>query len=356
MTKVPSLILWISLIFFCGSISSHADSTSLEAVELEWIEDFESYTPGLLTDSPTTWTFSGQGTANVVNGIGVESSQGLSLVTAAQDDAELQQGFQSGFEPVIWIDFTAEMAPFADTADYPTLDSESTVAVQLTESGNVRVIDGSTWQTLDLGLALNTPHRYTLRKDYVAREWHLWIDGEPVTSSPLAFYSLCTREVPGLLRIEQQGQNESRFDNISVSTAAPAGLTGVGSWSSWHGGRSWSGDSSPGADPNQNSLLNLQEYAFGFLDPDSGSHFYQPTLSRQEDGQWLVLTYRKYRDAEDVRYVVQSSCLLADWENVESDPDNVSIADIGGGVDEVTVKIPATDPCQYVRLKTVLRQ
>jgi hypothetical protein len=356
MTKVPSPILWIALLLVFSPIPVTAESLDMQAVELEWIEDFESYSPGLLTDSPTTWQFSGQGTAGVIAGSGVGGSQELSLVTGTQDNAELQQAFQSGFEPVIWIDFIAEMAPFADDADYPALGSESTVALQLTESGGVRVIDGATWQTLDLELSLDTPHRFTLRKDYMNRTWQLWVDGERGTASPLAFYSLSTREVPGVLRIEQQGQNESRFDNISVSTAAPAGLDDVGSWGTWHGSISWSGDSSPSGNPNRSNLVNLQEYAFGFHDPEGSPHFYQPGLTRQEEEPWLVLTYRKNRQAEDVRYIVQTSCALDDWETVEIEPGNLDVEDLGGGVDEITVKIPVVEPCQYVRLKTLLRE
>ena len=171
----------------------------------------------------------------------------------------------------------------------------------------------------------------------------------------MTFNSASTQKTIQGFWITQGPEKESLFDEISVSPAAPPGLDQVGTYAGWSGNFTWNGNNSPQDNPNNNNLVNLQEYAFGFQDPITGTHHYQTGVAFDSTGPWLSITYRRNLAAEDVRFIVQRSSNLVDWTDVQPAFNDISRENIGGGNEEVTVNVPADETIIFLRLKNILR-
>ena len=74
-------------------------------------------------------------------------------------------------------------------------------------------------------------------------------------------------------------------------------------------------DALPDADPNQNGVSNLLEYAFDVSSPDAGVDQFLPKVGTYDDGidQWLTLKWRQINEASDLAYNVEYSYNLVEW-------------------------------------------
>jgi hypothetical protein len=77
----------------------------------------------------------------------------------------------------------------------------------------------------------------------------------------------------------------------------------------------------PDADPNQNGISNLLEYAFDFPSPSSSVNQFLPVLGTYDDGVdlWTTLDWRENNRANDLSYNVEYSYDLTEWFGIDDD-------------------------------------
>jgi hypothetical protein len=337
------------------------DPVAIDREPLQWLEDFDAGANAPLLSAPRLWSFSGTFTADLTDtGAAFTDGRGLLLSTAQEETAVLIQHLETGFEPVIWAEFTAALAPYGADAEVPEVQPQTNSAFYITEDEEVKALDGATWQTLSASVGAGLV-RYTIRQDFLDRTWDLWVNGIKITTTPLAFNAASTQQTIPYFRIQQAERQQAFFDSISISRAAPANLDEVEYVGTWQDDITWNGQSGLSHNPNRNNLTNLQEYAFGFSDPVEGGHTYQPPVEMvQDEGDnttWLRLTFRRYRLAEDVEYILEKSNVLGEWEPLNPARTEVTITQhpTEPDVDLVTVEIPANEESAYMRLVTRLR-
>ena len=330
------------------------NAAGIDRVTLDFLDDFERG-PGSLTDHPGMWHFDPDGTTGAIqNAMGAEGSSGLELVTADGESADLTLHLPDHWQAASWKQFEAILATYADDADAPEIDPEAAVAFYLIESGDIHIRDGADWYALGLSLDTAARHRYTVRQDYLAQTWQLWVNGTLVTDPPAAFANAVA--VPSFFRISQGAEQTAVFDNLAVTAGVPAGsLGGLLDYSSWRDALTWNGaDNTPGGDPNNNSLPNLLEYGFGYSDPADGSHRYSTPLELDPDSGEVSFTFRRNRAAEDLSFTVETSPDLSpgSWTPVRPAVADVTVTPTGDSdVDEITIRLTAPETRLFVRLR-----
>jgi hypothetical protein len=77
----------------------------------------------------------------------------------------------------------------------------------------------------------------------------------------------------------------------------------------------------PDADPNQNGISNLLEYAFDFSSPSASANQFLPEVGTFDDGvdRWVTLDWRKINGATDLSYDVEYSYDLTGWKLIDDD-------------------------------------
>ena len=117
--------------------------------------------------------------------------------------------------------------------------------------------------------------------------------------------------------------------------------------------------SSPDADPDGDGLVNLVEYALGSNPNAKDAGTALPTTAAA-DGQ---LEYLVNLDSSlgDVNYTVQSSTDLVVWQEIATSiggatvvavpGGGASISDSGIGRRQASIKVPASEPQTFLRLK-----
>jgi hypothetical protein len=80
-------------------------------------------------------------------------------------------------------------------------------------------------------------------------------------------------------------------------------------------------EASPDADPNQNGVSNLLEYAFDFSSPSASANQFLPEVGTFDDGvdRWVTLDWRKINRATDLSYDVEYSYDLTGWKLIDDD-------------------------------------
>jgi hypothetical protein len=134
-------------------------------------------------------------------------------------------------------------------------------------------------------------------------------------------------------------QLKSYLDSLPYdvwSDGAPA-ATGFRTWANAQGfALLHAAEASPWADPDNDGILNLQEYAFGgnALGADAGAVI--PLLAASEATPG-ALSFRFRRAAADLSYRVESTTSLSppNWQPAPWSP-----VPLGGGVEEVLVPAP----------------
>jgi hypothetical protein len=108
-------------------------------------------------------------------------------------------------------------------------------------------------------------------------------------------------------------------------------------YADWQSRYFWYGaDSSLTADPNQNGLTNLMEYALSQNPVAVGSTSFPPFAaydSTTANGPWANFTYRHNKTATDLTYEVWSSTDLANWTLQNADGVNVFQETINSDLD-----------------------
>jgi len=109
----------------------------------------------------------------------------------------------------------------------------------------------------------------------------------------------------------------------------------------WYGA-----DTSLTADPNQNGVPNLLEYALD-LNPLSLTPPTLPAVGwdmNSPDGPWLTFTYRRNKSAMDLTYGVQTSTDMVNWSSITLNQTSV--------ISEVANSNPDGDgTCELLRIR-----
>jgi hypothetical protein len=153
--------------------------------------------------------------------------------------------------------------------------------------------------------------------------------------------------------IDSQGQGSANYlsQNLFSSNVANLGSTIsavffnppvvspslVLTYADWQSRYFWyAADSSLTADPNQNGLTNLMEYALSQNPLAVGSTSSPPSVvydSITRYGPWANFTYRHNKTATDLTYEIWSSTDLANWTLQNADGVNVIEETINSNVD-----------------------
>lgn len=297
--------------------------TQPDRVELNWLEPFESSAPGALENEPALWSMSNLEGSEIVPGIGNNGSMGLEIMADALADGVLTQYITPYYEPVVWVEFSAQLTPYETGASKPELDSTVTYAFYVDDQQRLHLRDGNSWQVLPTDIDLSVMNRFVIRQDFIGATWDLWVDGIPVAAD-LAFAN--PRKAPAYLRIIQGKGTSAIFDDFRVAdtpTVPPADLE---SYTSWADTIAWNGkDFSHSADPNENPWSNLLEYSSRDHPLDS-SVASRPSIRSSESSGILRLTYARNPHAADLRYQIFGSEDLEDWTLFRPLPEQVSVS------------------------------
>jgi RHS repeat-associated protein len=202
-----------------------------------------------------------------------EATQALRLggVTSA---VSLYQPLAATGVPVVWTDVRAKPV-FRSTTEPPVLDPASSSGFYVSGGGQVVVRDGGAWLTLTNHPPLNDGewNRLTIRQDFGAGAWSLFVNGDSVAIN-LAFAN-DAKDYSGLV-VDGPLHRAGYLDAITVATNPPIDIDAdgdglPGDWEAQYGldplsssDRSDPSDlSDPVADPDQDGLTNLEEYRLG---------------------------------------------------------------------------------------------
>jgi hypothetical protein len=196
--------------YFSGANPSTADDYVLSS--LPFVEDFESYSNGILGSS-NNWEVFGERVAvqseNVRSGL-------LALEVGADSSASnLINGSQ---QRVVWVDLYVQPTPAVEA---PDLDQDISVAYYFDAEGRPIVFDGlgggsGFWRLLDAAKS-NDWRRVTVKADYAAQAFDFYVDGERLGAG-LGF----AHAQPYLSRFEVS--EPTLLDDLSISTGEPADL------------------------------------------------------------------------------------------------------------------------------------
>jgi hypothetical protein len=136
------------------------------------------------------------------------------------------------------------------------------------------------------------------------------------------------------------------FFNSPLSTATFPGSLG---YFDWQQSFVWSASTSlPSADPNQNGVPNLLEYALD-LNPLSQTPPTLPSVgwnTSTPDGPWLTFTYRHNLKADDLTYEILSSEDLQTWSVLNVD-------EVSTFSETVDANPDGDGSCELLRIRTL---
>lgn len=336
------------LIFLLCALGGVLADTANAAEPLPASDNFER--PG--TSPSAAWLTAGVGTVEIQAGVGANGSQGLHL--NANDGQRTNAEFRviAGYESVVWAELEADLIPFAASATEPSLAGSTSVAFYLGHDEHPRVRDGDAWVALTPTLTPGALHRYTVRIDFDTQTWKLWVDGD-LASGTLAFAA------PGAIishvRVTVGDAGASFLDNLRVQRAAPDGLFGLWGYADWHQNIVWpiNSDDSPTGDPDGDGWSNLLEYGFGSNPLMAESHSFERFVA---SGDGFRYTYRRNKDADDLRFRILYSDNLRDWSEYRPCSSQVSIQPIATDEDEISVQLPASEDRAFFRLEVTSGQ
>lgn len=232
-----------------------------------------------------------------LNGQGGWTSDGASLVTGADALHGVQSVLVPGFQPpvqvghvfpdtvsgaVIFVDFYAIAAAGADTASSSRYETDVAKAT-VVGSGNTGIIHvfngngsgGGAWLATGAGIAVDANgiaidwHRLTVRADYLAKKWDLYLDGAMIAAD-FGFLDN-TRTVFSAFSLIGHPTAATLFDYFLAASDNPlfadADKDGLpDAWETAHGLNPSLDDRN--SDLDADGLTNLQEYLLG-ADPQN---------------------------------------------------------------------------------------
>jgi hypothetical protein len=182
---------------------------------IPFTETFEERTPGDL-HAQNNWSAQG-----VVVQSDVSNAPGLQAARIERKDGYMRQAF-SGAATTVWIDLYIQPVFFAD--DIGSVNPDATVLFFFNADGQLVVYDGMLPTVLTNVSAASTGEwvRASVKSDYVARTWDLFLNGTEVATN-LAFYNVAA-ESYSALQVEGAHSDASAYvDDIRVMLASPFG-------------------------------------------------------------------------------------------------------------------------------------
>jgi len=351
------------LILDGAEIAYSRDTAAFDHASLPYSDNFEDRI-GLLSENPYLWSIISGSSIEIKESIGALSTRGLELTGT---DQEIIQFLDQTAIPVMWSDFEAVLTTFAPDAE-PDLLAGTKVAFFLSESEtavNLHFRNGATWQSVELVTGFDTSayHRYTVKQDYSAETFDLYVD-DVLVASGAAFATDEVDPTPYAFRMKhKEGANPSLLDNVRFAATPPSGYgSPTTTYSTWSSAQSWptGADTTATGDSEGDGNTNLLEYALD-LDVSVDDYDQQPTGGYYDDGtdQWATLTYRRNKAQTDLTYTIQKSTDLSGWTDVTIDGIDAIETIIDSDVDgdgtaeevEVKVKLASADDVLFLRLK-----
>ncbi|MEO6876423.1 MAG: fibronectin type III domain-containing protein [Opitutaceae bacterium] len=216
------------------------------------------------------------GSANIVTTPVFAGQQAISVPPNATVSFATH-GFTAGDPAVTFIDFYA-LPTVAATADSGVFFETDAIALSLTSAGSTGLIQGfdgngasgGTWTSVGTGPALNGAlqaaawTRFTVRSDYVAKKWDLFMGGQMIMAN-LGFIDHTVTSLAALT-LGGHATATSGFDELFVSYDNPlfvdTNYNGIDdAWELAHGLNLT--DNLREADPDGDGLTNIQEYIHG---------------------------------------------------------------------------------------------
>ena len=205
--------------FFRFSDPATPDAYSFSPIP--FFDDFEGYGAGDAISGQNGWNASGNGSAEISSEAAWLGGQGLQITSATNEDSfSLGNLFSLPTETEIWIDFSLNAVPFASSMGEPLISRETASAFYMNKAGELRAYDGlsSNWATVATDLDPSAWQRFTLRHDYAAQVWDLYVDDvQVITACGFA------HNVPYFyqLRFGTGAVIPTYLDNISINTSRP---------------------------------------------------------------------------------------------------------------------------------------
>jgi hypothetical protein len=186
-------------------------------------------------------------------------------------------------------------------------------------------------------------------------QWYQGPSGD--TSRPVEGATDATLRLPAFVGTATYWARVTNPAGSADSAAATITVAGAGSpaFRAWAESAGLAGSRlSLSADADADGLPNLLEYAFATAPDQTGDHAApEPALVRTAEGDFLVLTHRRLKDAA-LAFAYETSSDLAAWE---TEPLSVLViepdADGDGLVEEVSVALPLLPdaPARFLRLR-----
>ncbi|MEI6514435.1 MAG: RHS repeat-associated core domain-containing protein, partial [bacterium] len=218
------------------------------------------------------WVATGGGSVLVQTQVVWNGGQALKVAATSS----VSHGVAATGASVVWLDVQARPVPRLQE-DPPVIHSNSASAFFFDAGGHLSVCvndqNHQYWYALAQHSPVSTSQwiRLTVRQDYGARRWAIWLDGTRVAeglpfANPVSEFSE--------FRVGGPAFSSAYLDNLVVSTNEPSGLDndGDGLPNSWELAFGLNPDLADSlADPDLDGLTHLEEYHAGLdpLDPDT---------------------------------------------------------------------------------------
>lgn len=127
-------------------------------------------------------------------------------------------------------------------------------------------------------------------------------------------------------------------------------------YATWSSGITWGGgDNSLNGDPDGDGLVNLLEYALNTNPVNSTPEGLSVSKLEDSGNTYLVVAYRKHKDASDLTYTLEKSTNMASWIDYVPAPADITTTAIDANTDNVSIRIPTNSSEKiFIRLKIIL--
>jgi len=261
-----------------------------------------------------------------------EGVRALQITNAAPTAAAVSQVFTGAPQGVIWIDLRQTVAGMEVPSGVP----DAAVSVLFNGDGRLVLCDGARpvgteWVVLTnhVPRVAGTWARLTVRTDYAAQTWSLYLDGTAVAEN-LGFASPQTR----LTCVSVEGQS-AVLDDLYVGLAQPAGFPGAGNVvpDDWYLG--YFGEiCADGDDSDGDGMNNLQEYLAGTNPNDDTSYLGFTAVGNNRSAANEFLVY--WQSVSNKLYTLQAATnLVAGFDVIlgtgiqATPPENVHTDNVG---------------------------